>query len=487
MIKQRILSLVLIVMCMCSVAACGSKTEETEKETLIMATNAEFPPYEYYEGNEIVGIDAEFAAAIAEELGMELKIEDMAFDSIIPAVQSGKADFGAAMMTVTEERKTQIDFSDSYYTGRQVIIVEEDNTEIAGPDDLAGKKIGVQQGTTGDIYATGDYGDEYIERYNKGFEVVQALTQGKIDAVIIDDQPAQTFVRESEGLKILEAEYVEEDYALCFAKGSELVDDVNAAIAELKEDGTFDVIIDKYIDGEETEVRKEGGNTLIDRFKLNFIEGDNWKYIWDGFCVTLQVTFFAVIVGIVLGFLIAIVRSTHDKTGKLKFLNAICQLYLTVIRGTPVVVQLLIIYFVIFGSVDISKVLVAVMAFGLNSAAYVAEIFRSGIMSIDNGQFEAGRSLGFNYAQTMFYIIMPQAFKNVLPALGNEFIVLLKETSVSGYIALQDLTKGGDIIRSRTYDAFMPLIAVALIYLVMVLLFTKLVNILERRLRNSDH
>ena len=203
--------------------------------------------------------------------------------------------------------------------------------------------------------------------------------------------------------------------------------------------------------------------------------------------VTLRVTFFAVLIGIVLGFLVAVVRSTCDKTGKLKILNAICKLYLTVIRGTPVVVQLLIIYFVIFGSMDISKVIVAVMAFGLNSGAYVAEIFRSGIMSVDSGQFEAGRSLGFNYAQTMIYIIMPQAFKNVLPALGNEFIVLLKETSVSGYIALQDLTKGGDIIRSRTYDAFMPLIAVALIYLAMVLIFTKLVNILERRLRSSDH
>ena len=203
--------------------------------------------------------------------------------------------------------------------------------------------------------------------------------------------------------------------------------------------------------------------------------------------VTLTITFFALIIGVVLGFLVAIVRSTYDKTGKLKILNLICKVYLTVIRGTPVVVQLLIIYFIIFGSVDINKTLVAVMAFGFNSGAYVAEIFRSGIMSIDDGQFEAGRSLGFNYAQTMFYIIMPQAFKNVLPALGNEFIVLLKETSVSGYIALEDLTKGGDIIRSRTYDAFMPLIAVAVIYLVMVMIFTKLVNMLERRLRNSDH
>ena len=226
---------------------------------------------------------------------------------------------------------------------------------------------------------------------------------------------------------------------------------------------------------------------LKKEFILNFIEDNRWKYIVDGLKITLIVTIFAVLIGVLLGFLIAIVRTTHDKTGKLKILNAICKVYLTVIRGTPVVVQLMIIYVIIFGSVDISKVLVAIIAFGINSGAYVAEIFRSGIMSIDNGQFEAGRSLGFNYAQTMMYIIMPQAFKNVLPTLCNEFISLLKETSVSGYIALQDLTKGGDIIRSRTYDAFMPLIAVALIYLEMVMIFTKLVSLLERRLRNSDH
>ncbi|MBC5742270.1 amino acid ABC transporter permease [Lachnospiraceae bacterium MD308] len=224
------------------------------------------------------------------------------------------------------------------------------------------------------------------------------------------------------------------------------------------------------------------------KFVNNFITSDRWQYIADGLITTLQVTFFAVIIGIIIGFLVAVVRSTYDKTGKLKILNALCKLYLTVIRGTPVVVQLLIIYFVIFGDVrDVSKIVVAVMAFGLNSGAYVAEIFRSGIMSVDSGQFEAGRSLGFNYVQTMRYIIMPQAFKNVLPALCNEFIVLLKETSVSGYIALQDLTKGGDIIRSRTYDALMPLLAVAIIYLTMVIIFTKFVEILERRLRSSDH
>ena len=225
---------------------------------------------------------------------------------------------------------------------------------------------------------------------------------------------------------------------------------------------------------------------LIDRFNLNFIESNRWMYIAEGLQTTLIVTFFALIIGVVLGFVLALIRATHDRVGSMKVANAIAKTYLTIIRGTPVTVQLLIIYFVIFGSVNISKILVAILAFGLNSAAYVAEIFRGGIMSIDIGQMEAGRSLGFNYWQTMWHIILPQAFKNVLPTLGNEFIVLLKETSVSGYIALQDLTKGGDIVRSRTYDAFFPLIAVALIYLTMVMIFTKLVEMLERRLQQSE-
>ncbi len=225
---------------------------------------------------------------------------------------------------------------------------------------------------------------------------------------------------------------------------------------------------------------------FVDSFKQNFIEQDRWHYLANGLGTTLLITFFAVLIGMVLGFIIAIVRFTHDKTGKMQVGNFLCRIYLTVIRGTPVVVQLLIIYFVIFASVPISKIFVAIIAFGINSGAYVAEIVRSGIASIDDGQFEAGRSLGLNYRQTMISIILPQAFKNVLPALANECIVLLKETSVSGYIAVQDLTKGGDIIRSQTYSAFMPLISVAIIYLVMVVVLSHFVTKLERRLRQSD-
>ncbi len=227
-------------------------------------------------------------------------------------------------------------------------------------------------------------------------------------------------------------------------------------------------------------------NDFKESFYDNFIADDRWKYLATGLGNTLLITIFSVLIGIVLGFMIAIIRSTHDKTGKFKILNVVAKIYLTVIRGTPVVVQLLIIYFVIFASVNIDKIFVAVLAFGLNSAAYVAEIVRSGIMSIDNGQFEAGSSLGLSYSQTMVSIIIPQAFKNVLPALANEFIVLLKETSVSGYIAIQDLTKGGDTIRSQTYEPLLPLIAVAIIYLIMVIVLSHLVTKLERRLAKND-
>lgn len=327
--------------------------------TLVMATNAYFQPYEYYENGTIVGIDVDVATAICDTLGMALKVEDMEFDSIITAVSSGKADVGIAGMTVTPERQKNIDFSDSYTTSQQVIVVRNN------------------------------------------------------DAV-------------------------------------------------------------------------SGGTSLSEKFKTDFLTDNRYQFILTGLKNTLIIAACAALIGIVIGFLVAVVRSSHDKTGNLKILNAICTVYLTIIRGTPSMVQLLIIYYIIFGSMNISKLLVAILAFGINSGAYVAEIFRSGIMSIDNGQFEAARSLGLTYRQTMLSVILPQAFKNVLPALANEFIVLLKETSISGYIGLTDLTRGGDIIRSITYDAFLPLLGVAFIYLVLVVILSALVKKLERRLRSNE-
>ena len=464
-------------------------------------------------------------------------------------------------------------------------------------EDLVGKKIGVQIGTTGDIYASDYEGDEAgtkIERYNKGTDAVQALKLGKINCVIIDEQPAKAYVEKNSELKILKEEFANEEYAICIDKSNTaLKEKINKALAELKEDGTFEQIVNYYIGNEEQQgknpykkkdVKRTGsltmatnaefppyeyfdkgtivgidadimqaicdkmgmelkienmdfdaiitavksgkadvgaagmtvtedrlknidfsdsyttakqviivkdakadakGSSFKDSFYDNFIKENRFEYLVKGFGNTLLITVFAILIGVVLGLLIALVRTSHDQNGSVPVLNAICHIYLTVIRGTPVVVQLLIIYYVILTSVQ-NKIIVAIIAFGLNSAAYVAEVIRSGIMSVDHGQFEAGRSLGLNYQQTMTSIIIPQAFKNILPALGNEFIVLVKETSISGYIGLVDLTKGGDIIRSITYEAYMPLYAVALIYLVTVLILTAGIRYIEKRLRNNE-
>ena len=280
--KKKVLALTMAALMAASLTACGGgakettaadttaadtadttaaeKTEETSAEAagteaaggvLVMATNAEFPPYEYHDGGEIVGIDAEIAMAIADELGMELEIEDIAFDSIIPEITSGKADMGLAGMTVTEDRKQSVDFTDTYAKASQKIIVKEDSA-IASPDDLTGVIVGVQQGTTGDIYVSDLEADgTTVERYNKGFEAVQALSQGKIDAVVIDGEPAKTFVAQTEGLKILEESFTDEEYAIAVKKGNtELLEKINGALKTLKDNGTLDEIVAKYIKAE---------------------------------------------------------------------------------------------------------------------------------------------------------------------------------------------------------------------------------------------
>lgn len=332
-------------------------TVERTNGTLVVATNATFEPYEYMQGEEIVGIDMDLAQAICDFLGMDLKVENLEFDAIINSVQSGKADIGLAGMTVTEERLQSIDFTDSYTTSTQVIVVRNGES---------------------------------------------------------------------------------------------------SAITSLKQ-----------------------------KFYSNFIEDNRYLYLVKGLLITLQITILAILLGVAIGFLVGILRTVCDGSKKYKLLNLLLKGYVTIIRGTPTMIQLLIIYYVIFASSNMNKVLIAVIAFGVNSSAYVAEIVRSGINSVDPGQFEASKSMGFSYGQTMRYVILPQAVKNVLPALGNEFIVLLKETAIAGYIGIMDLTRGGDYIRSRTFEAFLPLIAVALVYLCIVVLLTAGVSALERKL-NTD-
>lgn len=223
---------------------------------------------------------------------------------------------------------------------------------------------------------------------------------------------------------------------------------------------------------------------VLDDLHLCFVKNGRWEYLWNGLGITLEVALSAILVGILLGFVVAVIRASHDKYGRFPVLNILAKIYLTVIRGTPMVVQLLITYYIILRTVE-SKVLIAILAFGINSGAYQAEIIRAGIVSIDPGQMEAARALGLGYWRAMLRIILPQAVRNVLPALGNEFIVLMKDTSIVGYIALIDLAKGGDIIRSQTYSVYTPYLTVAAIYLVLVMTFTWLLGKLERHLRKT--
>lgn len=249
---KKIITLALaMLLCISMFCGCGKKGGMTVEEgKLTMATNAYFPPYEYYEGSEIVGIDAEIAKAVADKLGLELVIEDMEFDSIITAVSSGKADMGLAGMTVTEERLKNINFTDSYAQGVQVVIVKQ-GSEIQSIDDIAGHNIGVQLATTGDIYAQDDFGTDYVVEFNKGNDAIMALLSDKVDCVIIDNEPAKSFVAANEGLVILDTEYVTEDYAACISKDNEaLLTAVNEALADLTANGTIQSILDKYISAE---------------------------------------------------------------------------------------------------------------------------------------------------------------------------------------------------------------------------------------------
>lgn len=264
---KGILATTMVLSMTAALAGCGGSgetatTDDTAaeggeaKETLVLATSADFPPYEYYEGQEVVGIDAEIAKALGEKLGYDVQIEDMNFDSIIPSIVSGKADIAMAGLTVTPERQESVDFTDSYATGVQVVIVKEDS-DITSVDDLfaegANHTVGVQTATTGDLYTTGDIEGEglgTVERYTKGADAIAALTSGKIDCVVIDNEPAKAFVAANEGLKILDTEYITEDYAIALAKDSELTESINTALQELKDDGTVQSIIDKYITAE---------------------------------------------------------------------------------------------------------------------------------------------------------------------------------------------------------------------------------------------
>ena len=467
-----------------SAAADGGKT------VLNVGTNAEFPPFEYMDDNgQPDGFDIAVIKAIGEKQGFDVKITNMEFKSLIASLSTGGVDAVIAGMTVTPERQESVDFSDSYYTATQSIIVQKDS-DIKTADDLAGKKVAVQEGTTGDLICSEIEGCT-VDRYKKGADAVMTLKNDAVDAVMIDSSPADNFVAANNGeLVAYPDETSTEEYAIAVQKGNEeLLAKINEGLKQIQEDGTFDALVTEYIDQDDTGAEEQASTNpfsrFIDNVKYVFVDTNGYQLMAKGLGVTLGISVLAGILGIILGFILALMKLTEVRRKRKTVLSRIASIYIDIIRGTPMVVQLLIMYMVIFRSHF--SIVAAVLSFGLNSGAYVAENIRAGILAVDAGQMEGGRSLGLTYGETMRYIILPQAIKNVIPALGNEMITLVKETSIVGYVAIVDLTKAGDFIVSRTYQTFLPLIATAIVYYIIVKIMTKILAVIERRLRQSDN
>ncbi len=493
--NKKITAVAIAVIVLACAFVAVSQLDKDKGNKLIVETSPYFAPYEYMLGSEFTGIDMDIMRAIGDNLGYKIEFRQNDFDSIILSVQQGKCDVGASGFTIREDRKQQVNFSDVYAVNWQVVVVKEDSS-ISTLEDIKGKRITVQTGTTGATLAKG-YTDNVI--YQKAFmQAVMDVQNGKADCEIVDLAVGQAQVNSTKGLKLLDIlgeppEY----YGFIFSKNNTaLRDQFNEALKKLEEDGTLEAIATYYAEHSYSTdtpsyFNQDGGgdsttgNSFWDRFKKDFLDNERYSYIFEGLKNTILITIVALIIGLIIGAFVAMIRSTHDQTGRFFVCDKICRLYITVIRGTPVMVQLLIIYYVVFASVNLNQILIAGAAFGLNSGAYVAEVFRSGINSVPKGQMEACRSLGMNNSQSMKKVIMPQALRNILPALGNEGISLLKETSVAGYIGVLDLTRAGDIIRGQTYDALLPLLVIALIYLAIVLVLSYLVKRMERRLNNA--
>ena len=491
--KGSFQKIIVIILSMICVLGISMNVRAHEKRTLTVGTNAEYAPFDYLDENgNITGFDIDLIEAIAKSQDIEIVWRDLPFDSLIGSMEAGDLDVIAAAIGPTSERKKSVDFSDVYYTGSQSIICKKGN-DIKTFKDLAGLKVAVLEGSIADLIASGenqDYGiveDAQVVRFKNASSAVMELLNGGVDATLIDSIMAENFCRQTEGLMQTVVKGTENDSVFCVQKGnSEMLKIINAGLAEIRENGTYDEIYEKYFGGgeESTVVMDSPSKGFLDTLKFVFVDGNRWKYYVKGLGITLLVSLFSVVFGVLLGLIVAIIRINEERKNKKTIGGTIAAIYVDIIRGTPSVLQLMIIYFVAFHSR--LGFIAAVVSFGINSGAYVSEVIRGGIQSIDRGQMEAGRSLGLSYGDTMRFIVIPQAVKNILPAMGNEFIQLIKETSILGYVGIMDLTKAANYVSSRTYQMFIPLVVAGIIYYLIVKILTCLLQKFERGLRKSD-
>jgi His/Glu/Gln/Arg/opine family amino acid ABC transporter permease subunit len=449
---------------------------------IVMGTSPDYPPYESVDAKnngEIIGMDIDIAKHITSQLGYKLEIASMDFNGLIAALQTGRVDFVMSGMSVTEERKVSVAFSDSYYTARNTIVSSKENP-YDSVEQLSGKLVGAQLGSIQDLFAETILGAEQ-KKLNKIADLIQELNSGRIDAAIVEDAVAIEMVNANPKLVLNFLPATEEDngYAIAFPKQTALVGDFNRVLNQMKDNGQLQMIIDKWFAEKDAASSERVGRLNID---FRVLEG-YVPYILKGIYVTLLFTLVSALLGLFWGAILSLF-----KISSIKPLQWFATAYTSVFRGTPLLVQLTLIYYAIpqLFNIDIPALLAAGLAFGLNSAAYLSETIRGGIMAVDKGQREAAIALGIPYRTMMVRIIFPQALRTILPALVNEFVALLKESSLVSVIGVTELMRRADVVRASTFRAFEALLLVAAIYYVLVLILTSLARMLERRLRRSD-
>lgn len=447
-----------------------------ERGELRVGLSADYAPMEFEHTvngkTEYAGVDIDLAKKIAKDNNLKLKIVNMSFDSLLGALKTGKIDIIISGMTSTPERKKQVDFSDSYMMTKNIMLVKKDKVnEYKDIKDFNNKKVGAQKGTEQEKIAQTEIENASITSLSRLPDVILALKSGKVEGAVVEKPVAEAYLKQNPKLGISNVKFNEEekDTVIAVPKDSpKLLSQVNKTIKEVKDKG----LIDKYMTNAANAMNDDSG--FISKYGSFFLKGIK---------ITILISLIGVALGSILGAFVALM-----KLSKIKIISWIASIYIEILRGTPMLVQVFIVFFGITAALglDISALVCGTIALVINSSAYIAEIIRAGINAVDKGQMEAARSLGLNYRQTMKSVIMPQAIKNILPALGNEFVTLIKESSIVSTIGVGEIMFNAQVVQGISFDPFTPLLVAAALYFVLTFVLTRIMNMIEGRLNASD-
>ncbi|MDO7904883.1 ABC transporter permease subunit [Paenibacillus sp. JX-17] len=461
--------------------ASGTSTEGSKK-VIILGTSAEFPPYEFHKTingkDEIVGFDIEIAKAIAKDMGAELQIQDMGFDSLLAALQSKRIDLIISGMTPTEERRKSIDFSDPYYRATQSIVVrKEDQDKFKTMKDLENAKIGVQKGSIQEEIGQGIPGSK-LTSIDKIPDIIMQLQTDRVDAAIMEDTVAKAYIDDEIVFAPAVPDDAVSDAAIGIRKGdTELLNSVNQTLARLKSEGKIDQMVQDASNLSAGKMKEKSSNIFSVFWEYR-------SYYAKGVGYTLLLSALSVFFGFIIGLIICLFRMSN-----VSVLRWLASAYVEILRGTPMLVQLMIIHYGIALStgINFTPIESGIITLSINSSAYLAEIFRAGVQGVEKGQMEAARSLGMNRGTAMRHIILPQALKAVLPAIGNEFVTIIKESSIVSVIGMAEIMYQASVVKNITYMSFSPFLIAAALYFIMTFILSKLLGVWERKLRASDH